>query len=195
MTLSKRLNWVIAALAAMALALTVVSAAPADAGSERTYRVTITNLTSGQPMTPFVVAAHSGSTAIFNAGSSASAGLQSLAENGGVVSVSYGSSADIDNRSILLYQSKWGLPGLLEPGDLVGAALAVGDFNRDGCDDLAIGAPGEDVGDLGDAGAADCHWVQSQPYHQQRGGGDPRGVLRREHCRPRQHHGDRLDGA
>ena len=76
------------------------------------------------------------------------------AENGGVVSVSYGSSVDIDNRSILLYQSKWGLPGLLEPGDLVGAALAVGDFNRDGCDDLAIGAPGEDVGDLGDAGAA-----------------------------------------
>ena len=84
MTLSKRLNWVVAALAAMALALTVVSAAPADAGSERTYRVTITNLTSGQPLTPFVVAAHSGSTAIFNAGSSASAGLQSLAENGGV---------------------------------------------------------------------------------------------------------------
>lgn len=83
MTLSKRLNWAIAVLAAAALALTVIAAPPADAGSERTYRVTVTNLTGGQPMTPFVVAAHSGSTAIFTAGSAASPGLQSLAENGG----------------------------------------------------------------------------------------------------------------
>ena len=75
------------------------------------------------------------------------------AVNGGVVSISYGSATDVNNRSRLIYQSKWGLPGLLESGDLVGAALATGDFDNDGCDDLAIGAPGEDVGDLGDAGA------------------------------------------
>lgn len=75
------------------------------------------------------------------------------ADNAGVVSISYGSASDVDNRSRLLYQGKWGLPGLLESGDLVGAALTVGDFDNDGCDDLAIGAPGEDVGDLGDAGA------------------------------------------
>ena len=75
-------------------------------------------------------------------------------EDNGVVSVTYGSPTDPTNRSRLLHQGKWGLPGLLESGDLFGAALAVGDFNADGCDDLAIGAPGEDVGPLADAGAA-----------------------------------------
>ena len=65
MTQSRRLTPVIALVAAAALLLTILGSAPADAGSVRTYRVTITNLTSGQPMTPFVVATHSGSTGIF----------------------------------------------------------------------------------------------------------------------------------
>jgi Spondin_N len=83
MTQSRRLTPVIALIALAALLLTLLGAAPADAGSERNYRVTITNLTNGQPMTPFVVATHSGSSSIFEVGSPASAGLQSLAENGG----------------------------------------------------------------------------------------------------------------
>jgi hypothetical protein len=41
-----------------------------------------------------------------------------------------------------------------ETGDQFGAALAVGDFNDDDFDDLAVGAPGEDVGATADAGAA-----------------------------------------
>ena len=40
-----------------------------------------------------------------------------------------------------------------EAGDLFGAALAVGDFNRDSFADLAIGTPGEAIGTTGDAGA------------------------------------------
>ena len=40
-----------------------------------------------------------------------------------------------------------------EAGDRFGAALAAGDFDDDGIFDLAIGAPGEDVGATGDAGA------------------------------------------
>ena len=40
-----------------------------------------------------------------------------------------------------------------EAGDRFGDALAAGDFNDDGFDDLAIGVPGEDVGDVVDAGA------------------------------------------
>ncbi len=40
-----------------------------------------------------------------------------------------------------------------ESGDRFGAALAVGDFNGDGFDDLAVGAPGETVGNAADAGA------------------------------------------
>jgi hypothetical protein len=41
-----------------------------------------------------------------------------------------------------------------EKRDLFGAALASGDFNRDGRDDLAIGAPAENIGEgAGDAGS------------------------------------------
>ena len=39
--------------------------------------------------------------------------------------------------------------GSNEPDDLFGFALAVGDFNGDKIDDLAVGAPGEDYGDSG----------------------------------------------
>jgi len=39
-----------------------------------------------------------------------------------------------------------------ESGDLMGWALAVGDFDFDGRDDLAVGTPGEDVGNTVDAG-------------------------------------------
>lgn len=43
--------------------------------------------------------------------------------------------------------------GAREAGDRHGAALAAGDFNGDGRDDLAVGAPGEAVGTLAEAGA------------------------------------------
>jgi hypothetical protein len=40
-----------------------------------------------------------------------------------------------------------------DPGDNYGAALAMGDFNRDGYDDLAIGIPGANIAGHDDAGA------------------------------------------
>ena len=49
-----------------------------------TYEITITNLTSGQPITPAVFAAHSGRHDLFRRGAAASNGIQQLAENGGV---------------------------------------------------------------------------------------------------------------
>jgi hypothetical protein len=43
-------------------------------------------------------------------------------------------------------QGEEGLPGAPEDSDQFGKALAAGDFNGDGWDDLAIGVPGEDDG-------------------------------------------------
>lgn len=45
----------------------------------------------------------------------------------------------------------------LEPDDVTGAALAAGDFNNDGLDDLAVGSPGETL--AGQAGAGLVHVV------------------------------------
>ncbi|MFI0960741.1 esterase [Streptomyces sp. NPDC021080] len=50
-------------------------------------------------------------------------------------------------------QDSPGVPGTAEAGDLWGAELSSGDTDGDGRPDLAIGAPGEDVGSVPDAGA------------------------------------------
>ena len=65
-----------ALLAIMALSPTL-AAAP-----ERTYEVTITNLTSGQAFTPPLIATHRGSTHLFQVGHAANLGTQEIAENG-----------------------------------------------------------------------------------------------------------------
>jgi hypothetical protein len=51
------------------------------------------------------------------------------------------------------FQGGGGVPDTAEPLDFFGTALAAGDFNNDGFGDLAIGAPGEDVGTITQAGA------------------------------------------
>ena len=45
------------------------------------------------------------------------------------------------------------MPGVAEPGDSFGDALAVGDFDGDGVTDLAVGVSLEAVGTVADAGA------------------------------------------
>ena len=52
------------------------------AAPERTYEVTITNLTSGQAFTPPLIATHRGSTHLFQVGHAANLGTQEIAENG-----------------------------------------------------------------------------------------------------------------
>ncbi|RIV32616.1 FG-GAP-like repeat-containing protein [Micromonospora radicis] len=50
-------------------------------------------------------------------------------------------------------QSTPGVPGASERGDWFGSALAAGDINGDGRDDLAVGAYGEAIGSVKEAGA------------------------------------------
>jgi FG-GAP repeat len=65
----------------------------------------------------------------------------------GAVTVFYGSAAGLAGPGDLLQQ------GNPENGDGFGATLDSADFDGDGVDDLAVGAPGEDVGRAVDAGA------------------------------------------
>src|SRR5918999_6558598 len=69
-----------AAVAAGAVLVTG-SAAYADA-PVATYGVTISDLTSGQPLTPPVVATHRAATGMFTVGQPASFALKEIAENG-----------------------------------------------------------------------------------------------------------------
>ncbi|MGH2923274.1 MAG: spondin domain-containing protein [Solirubrobacterales bacterium] len=64
---------------AAAMAATLALAAPAFG---RSYEVTITNLTGGQPLTPPVAATHRGKHAIFDVGRPAGFGVKEIAENG-----------------------------------------------------------------------------------------------------------------
>ncbi len=82
--------------------------------------------------------------------------------NAGRVQVIYG-SADGLTAVRTRYWSELSVGILGDPGtgDRFGAALAAGDFNGDGFDDLAIGKPGEAVG--GKAAAGSVHILYGTP--------------------------------
>jgi hypothetical protein len=72
----------------------------------------------------------------------------------GAVAVIYGSAVGLDaTGSDYWHQGVAGVPGANELNDQFGGALAVGDFDSDGADDLAVGVPREDVGSIRNAGA------------------------------------------
>lgn len=73
----------------------------------------------------------------------------------GTVEVVYGSATGLElSSNAQLAQSTSGVGDAdRESGDKFGYALAVGDFDNDGADDLAVGIPGENVGGTSDAGA------------------------------------------
>jgi hypothetical protein len=75
------------------------------------------------------------------------------ANDAGAVNVLYGSGSGLtDTGNQLWTQGSVGGGEPSEGADQFGAALATGDFNRDGFADLAIGSPGEDLGAVADAG-------------------------------------------
>ncbi|MFH8293073.1 esterase [Streptomyces sp. NPDC018059] len=75
---------------------------------------------------------------------------------GGLVGVRYGTADGLGEEAKWWTQDSTGVPGTAERGDGWGADLSVADTNGDGYADVAIGAPGEDIGTVADAGAA---WV------------------------------------
>lgn len=74
--------------------------------------------------------------------------------NVGSVNVLYGSSGGLTGTDDPLWSQATDLiEGAPEDGDAYGSALVAADFDGDGRDDLAIGVPGESVGDRLSAGA------------------------------------------
>lgn len=74
-------------------------------------------------------------------------------DQAGAINVIYGSSdglQTVSNRQIYQERSFSGstVPGAAEADDNFGFALAAGDFDGDGRDDLAVGIPGEDIESL-----------------------------------------------
>jgi hypothetical protein len=79
--------------------------------------------------------------------------------NAGAVNVLYGSAAGLSgDNDDFWHQDLATLTGNAEPADRFGAALAIGDFDGDGLDDLAIGSPGEAIGAAGNAGMVHVIW-------------------------------------
>ncbi len=74
----------IKSITTIALVIALILAVPELAKSEggKTYRVTITNLTAGQALTPPVLLTHTTRTSIFTVGEPASEEIQAIAENG-----------------------------------------------------------------------------------------------------------------
>ena len=72
--------------------------------------------------------------------------INGQAGSGAVLVLPGGISGPGTANSRLWTQDAYGVPDTAEPGDSFGSALAVGDFDADGYDDLAIGAPGENGG-------------------------------------------------
>ncbi|MFH8475499.1 S8 family peptidase [Streptomyces sp. NPDC018000] len=77
--------------------------------------------------------------------------------NAGVVRVIYGGG----KGTAELHQDLAAIPGEAESGDLYGENLATFDHNKDGCTDLVVGVPAEDIDTNTDAGSV--HVVYGAP--------------------------------
>ncbi len=75
-------------------------------------------------------------------------------DSAGSVSVIYGSPNGLSQRGDdYFHRATPGIRGAPAPADLFGHAVAAGDFDADGDDDLAIGVPFDEVGLVDDAGS------------------------------------------
>src|SRR5207247_2231200 len=78
------------------------------------------------------------------------------AAHAGVVHVVYGSGSGLTGAGHQTWtQDDVGGSEFAQAGNKFGSAVTAGDFNGDGYADLAVGAPGEDVGSVSRAGVVD----------------------------------------
>jgi hypothetical protein len=77
------------------------------------------------------------------------------AGHAGAVNVLYGGAGGLSGTgSQVWHQDSPGIFDVVEALDAFGSALAAGDLNGDGRDELAVGVPSENVGTVADSGAA-----------------------------------------
>lgn len=74
---------------------------------------------------------------------------------GGQITVWYGgpNGPDPAQKPTVVHQDSTGVPGSAEADDGFGEALSTGDINGDGFADVAVAAPGEDIGSVKEAGS------------------------------------------
>lgn len=100
---------------AVILPIATASTAGAASTTEATYTVQFRNITSGQYLTPPNFAAHTRQVDVFQRGQPASAGVQAVAENGGVPVLAAELSAAVDDAGFGV--SGVGAEAPLAPGD------------------------------------------------------------------------------
>ncbi|MEV0553963.1 FG-GAP and VCBS repeat-containing protein [Streptomyces sp. NPDC050597] len=72
----------------------------------------------------------------------------------GTVKVALGSATGLSEERVQTFnQDSPGFPGVEEEEDEIGASVSVADVTGDGYADIALGIPGEDIGDIYDAGS------------------------------------------
>ncbi|MEU9228649.1 FG-GAP-like repeat-containing protein [Streptomyces massasporeus] len=124
-----------------------------------------TGLLTALPATTATAAPAGGPTADFNGdgyGDVAFAAPYAKVDGKGMagyVAVVYGGATGLDPaKHTVISQNTAGVPGAAEAEDSFGEAIAPADLNGDGYTDLAVGSPGEDVGDDVDGGSVTVLW-------------------------------------